>query len=75
MADEYGHGFSCFVSYVKLKMEPLDNMSQLLNQVCAGLWLVHAWFLNIASVWTSVCMCVHVCVCPEAINNQWRDMA
>ena len=30
-----------------------------------------AWFLEIALVRASVCVCVSV---PEAINNQWRDM-
>ena len=41
----------------------------LLNQARAGLWPARAWFLNIVSVQTSVCV---FCVCvsaPEAINN------
>ena len=45
---------------------------ELLNQSAA-----RAWFLEIALVRASVCVCVYVCVCvsaPEAINNQWRDM-
>ena len=37
-----------------------------------------AWFLEITLVCALVCVCVCVCVvyvCPEGINNQWRDMA
>ena len=40
-----------------------------------------AWFLKIDPVrivGMRACMCVCVCVCvsaPEAINNQWRDVA
>ena len=34
---------------------------------------VHAWFLEIALVRASVCVCVCVSA-PEAINNQWRDI-
>ena len=51
-----------------------------LNQTRAGL-PVRAWFLKIDPVRivgmrVRVCMCVRVCVsAPEAINNQWRDMA
>ena len=36
-----------------------------------------AWFLEIALVRTSVCVCVCLSVCvsaPKAINNQWCDM-
>ena len=40
-----------------------------LNQVCTGLWLACAWFLEIAfvrDIGMRVCMhvCVRVCVCP-----------
>ena len=34
-----------------------------LNQACAGLWPVHAWFLKIDPVWI---VCMHVCVCPPS---------
>ena len=49
-----------------------------LNQACAGHRSARAWFFEIVSVQTSVCVrvCVCVCVCvfvyvsaPEAINN------
>ena len=43
----------------------------LLNQVCAGLWPAHAWFLDIDLV-HEVCVCVSA---PEASNNQWRYVA
>ena len=34
------------------------------------------WFLKIVSVWTSVYVCVCLCVsAPKAINNYWHDMA
>ena len=50
------------------------NTTFFLNQARAGLWLVHAWFLKIVSVQTSIC--VFVCVsAPEVINNQWCDVA
>ena len=47
---------------------------EFLNQAHTSLWLARTWFLKIASVRTSVCMCVlaYVCTCmsaPEAINN------
>ena len=45
------------------------------NQVCAGGRPACAWFLKIDAV-RIVGMRVRVCVStPEAINNQWRDMA
>ena len=49
----------------------------ILNQARAGLWPAHAWFLKIDPV-RIVSMRVCFCVCmsaPEAINNQWRDVA
>ena len=46
-------------------MQPFVNFScHLLNQMCAGLWPVHTWFLETDSVWTSVCVFLHVCVSP-----------
>ena len=44
---------------------------EFLNQAHAGHRPVHTWFLKIVSVRTAV----YVCVCPEAINNYWHDMA
>ena len=42
---------------------PMDLCSALfLNQVRAGNRLVRAWFLKIVSVWSSVHVCVFVCV-------------
>jgi len=39
-----------------------------LNQVCADLWLMHNWFLEIAFV-CNVYMHMYVtCVCPEGIH-------
>ena len=47
-----------------------------LNQARAGLWLAHAWFLEIVSVRMSVHVCVFVYVStPEAINKYWHDVA
>ena len=47
-----------------------DDVTILLNQAHAGLWPVHAWFLEIVSVRTSVCVFACLCVsAPEAINN------
>ena len=47
----------------------LDNKPVFLNQVRAGLWPAHAWFLKIDLV-QIVVMCACVCVsAPEAINN------
>ena len=44
----------------------LDCMLLLfLNQARAGLWLAHAWFLEIVSVQTCVCVCLCVCVHPR----------
>ena len=53
------------------KTDEVDQHKLLLNQV----WplATRAWFLEIALVRASVC----VCVCesaPEGINNQWRDV-
>ena len=50
-----------------------------LNQARAGHRPARAWFLKINSV-RIVGMRAYVCVCvcvsaPEAINNQWRDVA
>ena len=36
-------------------------------------WPVHAWFLEITLVWTSVCVCVCVCS-PRAMKNHSREM-
>ena len=45
-----------------------------LNQVCTGLQLVQAWFLEIAFVRkVGVCMCVCVSA-PEGINNYLHEM-
>ena len=50
-----------------------------LNQACADHRPTPAWFLKIDPVRiVSICVCVCVCVCvsaPEAIKNQWRDVA
>ena len=46
-------------------------MSMILNQARAE--ATRAWFLEIALVRASVCVCVYVST-PEGINNQWRDM-
>ena len=37
--------------------------SAFLNQACAGLWPVRAWFLKIDPVWI---VCMRVCVCVHA---------
>ena len=37
----------------------------------------HAWFLEIAFVYTSICVCLSICLCVSAfagINNQWCDI-
>ena len=39
------------------------NILFFLNQVRAGCRPVHAWFLKIVSLQTSICVCVCVCVC------------
>ena len=55
-----------------LSYEVLMNLCSVLfsNQVCAGNRLVRAWFLKIVSVWSSVHVCVVVCVSAnDAINN------
>ena len=49
------------------------DVQYLLNQAGAGPRLVHSWFLEIALVHASVCVCVCVSA-PEGINNQWCDM-
>ena len=52
-------------------------LSVFLNQARAGLQLARAWFLKIGPV-RIVCMRACVCVyvsAPEAINNQWHDVA
>ena len=48
--------------------------SNFFNQARAGHRPARACFPNIDPVRTSVCACVCVSA-PEAINNQWRDMA
>ena len=50
-----------------------------LNQVRAGMWPVHAWFLKIVSAQTSVCVCVCACVSPPprlliTSGVIWRDI-
>ena len=57
---------------VKTLLQDLTKRS-LLNQARASLWPAHTWFLKIDPVWI---VSIHVCVStPEAINNQWCDMA
>ena len=61
-------------------LQKLSNIQLLfLNQARAGRRPARAWFLKIDPVrivGMRACVCVCVCVsAPEAINNQWRDVA
>ena len=52
------------ITNAKLQYKP----KSFLNQVRAGLWLVHTWFLKIdpvriVSMHVRMCVCVCVCVC------------
>ena len=59
------HDYSRVVKYAHFSILLL----LFLNQVHAGLWLVHVWFLKIDPV-RIVSMCVCVCVSvPEALIN------
>jgi len=42
------------------------SYTRILNQVHAGLWPVHNWFLEIAFIHD---MCV--CVCPQGHSHEW----
>ena len=51
----------------------VENIGGIKTLMKSDVSAVSAWFLKIALVCASVCMCVCVSV-PEGINNQWRDM-
>ena len=60
-------------------MRRVGFIHKFLNQVRAGLRPACAWFFEIVSVRTSVCVCVFVCVCPPSrllitSGVMWRDM-
>ena len=65
-------------SYVLLHFHNKSLKAKFLNQARTGHRQACAWFLEIDPVRERLYVCLRVCVCvsaPEAINNQWRDVA
>ena len=61
--------------------EGLKKQKKFLNQARAGRRPARAWFREITSMRTSVCVCMCVCVClcvcvsaPQATKYYWRDL-
>ena len=53
-----------------------QSWQQFLNQACAGLWPTRAWFLEIVTVRTSLCVCVcaHASVCMRDCMHVYMCM-
>ena len=65
--------------YSKDHMHGVVDSIKLLNLVRAGHRPAYAWFLEIVSMQTSVCVCMFVFVCPPprlfiTSGVMWRDM-
>ena len=77
LLQNYKEYFICYVSVTQLNVNWHKHTSIFIKPGTRGRRLC-IWFLEIALVRASVCVCVFVClsVCvsaPKSINNQWHD--